>query len=59
MICPECSGELSRKWNPQTSGKTASAKIIAWNCSVCGGEFSREEVASPPKSRRTVTASEI
>lgn len=52
MTCPECGGELSKKWNLQNAAKVASDKVIAWNCSVCGGEFTRGDVASPAKTRR-------
>lgn len=52
VICPECSGELSRKWNPQAAVKSASDRVIAWNCSVCGGEFTREDLAPTPKPNR-------
>jgi len=58
VICPECGGELSKKWNPQTAAKAVSAKVIAWTCSVCGGQFSREEVASPSHPRRNLSGHE-
>jgi hypothetical protein len=55
MICPECGGELSRKWNPQNS-QTPDGKVIAWNCSVCGGQFTREDLAPAPKPPRNTPA---
>lgn len=53
MICPDCGGELSKKWNLQTAERVPSNKVIAWNCSVCGGEFTREDVAPASKVSRT------
>jgi hypothetical protein len=58
MTCPECGGELSKKWNLQSAERVPSDKVIAWNCSVCGGEFTREDVAPASKTSRAAASSE-
>jgi hypothetical protein len=43
--CPECGGELvlARRSDEQAAGFSAHPSNY-WRCSICGGEFSAEQV---------------
>lgn len=50
VVCPRCDGELSKKWKPQ--GVKRADPVVAWSCGVCGGQFTRAELAHPVKRRK-------
>jgi hypothetical protein len=51
MICPQCSGEMSKKWNPQRAAKVPAGSAVLWSCGVCGCQLTQAEL-KPSKDRQ-------
>lgn len=55
MICPQCSGEMSKKWNPQNAAKVVYGSAVVWACGVCGCQLTQAEMKLSSKDRRKST----
>ena len=44
MICPQCNGEMSKKWNVQGSAKVEAASTVVWACGVCGCQLTQADM---------------
>lgn len=51
MICPQCSGEMSKKWNPQTTAKVSPGSAVVWACGVCGATLTQSEIKLSSKDK--------
>lgn len=58
MTCPECRGEMSKKWNPQSAVRVAPGTAVVWECSVCGCQLTQAELKQASKSRQKPAAAE-
>lgn len=44
MKCPECGGELSKKWQQQTCSNQTTVFGAMWCCSICGGAYTKTQL---------------
>ena len=51
MICPQCSGEMSKKWNPQSAAKVPAGSAVIWSCGVCGCQLTQADLKPSSKDR--------
>lgn len=51
MICSECSGEMSKKWIPQSADKAAVISAVVWSCGVCGHQLTQADMKQSGKNR--------
>ncbi len=56
MKCPECRGEMSKKWNPQTAVRVAPGSAVVWECSVCGHQLTQAEMKMAEQGRQKQAA---
>ena len=53
MVCPDCKSEMSKKWQPRSSGEIASSGPV-WSCGVCGSQLTladmKAHVQTDPKA---------
>jgi hypothetical protein len=52
MICAQCNGEMSKKWNPQRSAKVIDGSTVVWECGVCGCQLTQAEMKLATTNRR-------
>lgn len=50
MICPECNGEMSKKWQPKPASQATGLAIVLWACGICGYQISPNDPKVPSKS---------
>lgn len=51
MICPQCIGEMSKKWHTQSAAKVAPGSVVVWACGVCGCQLTQAEMKLSSKDR--------
>ncbi len=51
MICPQCNGEMSKKWNVQGSAKVEAGSTVVWACGVCGCQLTQADMKQAAKPR--------
>jgi hypothetical protein len=56
MICPQCNGEMSKKWRPERVSKIAMGSAVVWACGVCGRQLTRAEMKLLAKDRQELAA---
>ena len=56
--CPECSSELVRARRPTTQHVPGIAALSSpgWRCSVCGREFTAEQIRESKRTKSTAPA---
>jgi len=53
VICPKCSSELTRKWQPQNVSNVPVVQRSHWHCGICGGSFTLAEMKAHPAPERS------
>jgi len=56
--CPECSSELVQARRPETPHVPGIATLpsFGWRCSVCGREFTAEQIRESKRTKSTASA---
>ena len=57
MICPRCSGEVSKRWQPKQASTIPSLAAVLWACGACGTwghRLTPAEARGPFRNPKTV-----